>query len=115
MRVLLEAIEATGRTPGEDIAIALDPATTELWRDGVYVLEGEGHSLLDCGNTRVDLVEQLHHPAVLRLRHAASVPSGVAFIYVSDAGASSSLARIAPVSAATAPCRSSTACASWLP
>jgi enolase len=45
VRVLLEAIEATGRTPGEDIAIALDPATTELWRDGVYVLEGEGRTL----------------------------------------------------------------------
>jgi enolase len=45
VRVLIEAIEAAGRVPGEEIAIALDPATTELWRNGVYVLEGEGRSL----------------------------------------------------------------------
>lgn len=43
--VLLEAIEAAGRVPGDEIAIALDPATSELYRDGVYVLAGEGRSL----------------------------------------------------------------------
>jgi len=43
--VLMEAIEAAGRTPGTEIAIALDPATSELWRDGAYVLEGEGRTL----------------------------------------------------------------------
>ena len=45
VKVLMEAIEAAGRIPGEEIAIALDPATSELWRDGVYVLEGEGRTL----------------------------------------------------------------------
>ena len=45
VKVLLEAIERAGRIPGEEIALALDPATTELWKDGVYVLEGEGRSL----------------------------------------------------------------------
>jgi enolase len=45
VRLLVEAIEATGRTPGEEIAIALDPATTELWKDGRYVLAGEGRTL----------------------------------------------------------------------
>ncbi|HET9733302.1 MAG TPA: phosphopyruvate hydratase [Acidimicrobiales bacterium] len=45
VQVLLEAIEATGRTPGDDIAIALDPATSELYRDGAYHLEGEGRVL----------------------------------------------------------------------
>ncbi|HUZ09406.1 MAG TPA: phosphopyruvate hydratase [Acidimicrobiales bacterium] len=45
VRVLLEAIEAAGRVPGEEIAIALDPATTELWKDGRYVLAGEGRTL----------------------------------------------------------------------
>ncbi len=45
LRVLVEAIEAAGRVPGEEIAIALDPATTELWRDGAYVLAGEGRTL----------------------------------------------------------------------
>ncbi len=43
--VLIEAIEAAGRVPGEEIAIALDPATSELWRDGGYVLAGEGRTL----------------------------------------------------------------------
>ncbi|MEY3640231.1 MAG: enolase [Actinomycetota bacterium] len=40
--VLIEAIERAGRTPGEDIAIALDPAMSELFRDGKYHLAGEG-------------------------------------------------------------------------
>ena len=31
--------------PGEDVAIALDPATSELYRDGAYVLEHEGRTL----------------------------------------------------------------------
>ena len=45
IRLLIEAIEAAGRIPGEDIALALDPAVTELYRDGRYVLAGEGRSL----------------------------------------------------------------------
>ncbi len=45
LRLLVEAIEAAGRVPGEEVAIALDPATSELWRDGRYVLEGEGRTL----------------------------------------------------------------------
>ena len=45
LRMLVEAIEATGRVPGEDVALALDPASSELWRDGSYLLEGEGRSL----------------------------------------------------------------------
>jgi enolase len=43
--VLLEAIERAGYTPGDQVALALDPATSELWRDGGYVLEGEGRTL----------------------------------------------------------------------
>ncbi|HVM52877.1 MAG TPA: phosphopyruvate hydratase [Acidimicrobiales bacterium] len=45
VQLLLEAIAAAGYTPGDDIAIALDPAVTEVWRDGSYVLEGEGRTL----------------------------------------------------------------------
>jgi enolase len=45
VRLLLDAVEAAGFRPGDDIAIALDPATTELWKDGAYVLEGEGRTL----------------------------------------------------------------------
>ncbi len=43
--LLVEAIERTGRTPGADIAIALDAASTEFFADGVYTLAGEGRSL----------------------------------------------------------------------
>ena len=45
VKILLAAIEAAGRTPGDEVAIALDPATSELWEDGKYVLEGEGRTL----------------------------------------------------------------------
>jgi len=45
IKLLLEAIEAAGFTPGDDIAIALDPAVSELYRDGAYHLEGEGKVL----------------------------------------------------------------------
>jgi enolase len=45
VKVLIEAIEATGRTPGSDIAIAMDPAASEFYRDGAYHLEGEGRVL----------------------------------------------------------------------
>ncbi len=45
IKVLVEAIEKAGFTPGDDIAIALDPATSEIYRDGNYHLEGEGKVL----------------------------------------------------------------------
>jgi len=45
VKVLIEAIESTGREPGRDIAIALDPAASEIYRDGSYHLTGEGRVL----------------------------------------------------------------------
>ena len=45
IKLLLEAIEAAGFTPGDDIAIALDPAVSEIYRDGMYHLDGEGKVL----------------------------------------------------------------------
>ncbi|HKI98737.1 MAG TPA: phosphopyruvate hydratase [bacterium] len=42
LELIMQAIEATGRRPGEDVAIALDPAASEFYHDGVYVLEAEG-------------------------------------------------------------------------
>jgi len=48
-KLLLDAIEAAGRTPGTEIALALDPATSEIYRDGQYVLAGEGRSLSPAG------------------------------------------------------------------
>ncbi len=41
IEVLLDAIEKAGYTPGDEIAIALDPASTEFYRDGKYHLEAE--------------------------------------------------------------------------
>ena len=43
--MLMEAIELAGRVPGDDIALAMDPATSELWESGSYVLAGEGRKL----------------------------------------------------------------------
>ncbi|MGZ4709378.1 MAG: phosphopyruvate hydratase [Acidimicrobiales bacterium] len=44
-QLLVQAIEQAGFTPGEQIAIALDPASTEFYRDGSYVLASEGRTL----------------------------------------------------------------------
>ena len=43
--VLIAAIEAAGYEPGEDVMIAMDPATSELFENGSYVLEHEGRTL----------------------------------------------------------------------
>ncbi len=45
LKMLVAGIEAAGYEPGKDIAIALDPATSELFHDGAYVLEHEGRTL----------------------------------------------------------------------
>jgi enolase len=45
LEMLLAGIRAAGYEPGEDVAIALDPAASELYREGLYVLEHEGRSL----------------------------------------------------------------------
>ena len=38
----MKAIEIAGFKPGQDIALALDPASTEFFKDGAYVYSGEG-------------------------------------------------------------------------
>jgi len=45
IRILMDAIAAAGYAPGTDIAIALDPAMSELYRGGEYHLTGEGKVL----------------------------------------------------------------------
>jgi enolase len=45
LEALIAGIEAAGYRPGEDVAIALDPATSEIHEDGSYVLEHEGRTL----------------------------------------------------------------------
>jgi enolase len=45
LQAVIEGIEAAGYTPGDDIAIALDPATSEIFKDGEYDLEHERRKL----------------------------------------------------------------------
>jgi enolase len=46
LQFLVRGIEAAGYTPGEDVAIAMDPAVSELFQEGKgYVLEHEGRTL----------------------------------------------------------------------
>ncbi|WP_339745242.1 phosphopyruvate hydratase [uncultured Maricaulis sp.] len=40
--VIMKAIESAGYKPGEDVALALDLASTEFYKDGKYVLAGSG-------------------------------------------------------------------------
>jgi enolase len=45
LQVIVEAIDAAGYTPGDQIRIALDPASTEFFKDGKYILASEGREL----------------------------------------------------------------------
>ena len=45
VELILSAIEKAGYRPGEDVAIALDPAASEFFEGGRYVLAGEGRTL----------------------------------------------------------------------
>ena len=52
--VILKAVESAGYKPGDDVLLALDCASTEFFKDGRYVMEGEGKNL-----TPTDMVEFL--------------------------------------------------------
>lgn len=49
IEVVLKAIEKAGYRPGEDVAITLDVAATELYEDGTYVFQGERGGRRDAG------------------------------------------------------------------
>jgi len=49
LQVLVEAIEKAGYEPGKQVALALDVAASELFRDGAYLLQGEGGRRFDAG------------------------------------------------------------------
>jgi len=60
MGFVMRAIEAAGYRPGEEIFLALDPASTEFYRNGKYHLDGEGR-VLDGGEMTAyyqDLVDR---------------------------------------------------------
>jgi enolase len=65
LELLVAAIEAAGYAPGTDIAICLDPAASELYRNGRYELAGEGRSLSSA--EMVDLWEGVagRYPVIL--------------------------------------------------
>ena len=46
---LMKAIESAGYTPGDDVVLALDVASTEFFKNGIYHLEGEGKKLDSAG------------------------------------------------------------------
>jgi enolase len=54
---VMRAIEKAGYRPGEDVYLALDPASTEFFKNGRYVLEGEGRTLDPAG--MVEVYEEL--------------------------------------------------------
>jgi len=54
---ILKSVEKAGYTPGDDIVLALDCAATEYFKDGRYVLAGEGKSLTSAEN--VDYIAAL--------------------------------------------------------
>ena len=60
LALLAEAMERAGLTPGTDIALAMDVASTEFYRDGSYNLAGEGRSLSSQGMAEMlaDLVDR---------------------------------------------------------
>jgi enolase len=61
LEVIMEAIRAAGYTPGEDVLLALDVASSELYRDGRYVLENEAQkekSAAELVEFYADLVER---------------------------------------------------------
>ncbi len=47
------AIEKSGYKPGDDVMLALDPASTEFFKDGKYVLEGEGKTVDSAGMVKI--------------------------------------------------------------
>ena len=67
---LIAAIEGAGYAPGEDVVIALDPATSEIYENGNYVLEHEGRTL-----TSEEMAEYWHD---VRARfHVVSIEDGM--------------------------------------
>jgi enolase len=55
VELIIEAIQQAGYTPGEDMFVALDPAASEVFEDGKYVLKKEGRTL--SGPEMVDYYE----------------------------------------------------------
>jgi enolase len=72
LQVLVEAIGQAGLKPGADVAIALDPASSEFYKDGAYVLQGEGGRTL----SSAEMVK--HYDALTRAYPIVSIEDGMA-------------------------------------
>lgn len=55
--LIIEAITRANYVPGKDVCLAIDVAASEFYKDGMYVLEGEGKSLTT--NELIDFYEEL--------------------------------------------------------
>ena len=55
--LIVEAIEKARYTPGKDIALALDVASSEFFKDGTYHFEGGQHSAAEMANVYAELVD----------------------------------------------------------
>jgi enolase len=56
--ILIEAIEKSGYKPGEEIALAMDIASSEFYKDGQYIYDGAPHSAQDFIKYQAQLVSQ---------------------------------------------------------
>ena len=64
LTLLMQAIETAGYKPGEQIALALDCAASEFYKDGKYYLEGEGRSLTSGELTDLWADWAAHYPII---------------------------------------------------
>ena len=53
LKLIMDGIRKAGYEPGKDVAVALDPASSEFYKDGKYVLKGEGRTLDGAGLERL--------------------------------------------------------------
>ena len=58
LELLMRAVEAAGLEPGTEMALAMDPAASELYRDGTYRLEGSDRSTDDMVSFWADLLDR---------------------------------------------------------
>ena len=68
---IVDAIQRAGYVPGEQIALALDVAATELYKDGVYHLEGEGLT-----KTTAEMID--YYEALIKQYPIVSIEDGLA-------------------------------------
>jgi enolase len=72
LKALIQGIEGAGYRPGDDVALALDPAASEFYKDDVYVLAGEG-------GRRLSSLEMVDYYADLCARYPiVSIEDGLA-------------------------------------